>query len=75
MSRRDTETSGSELYIRVVSGATTYDGLLTLDEKLPLESDHSRCSDLVHCCDWRLKKTLTRDRCLLTLGDSWEDKI
>ena len=61
MSRRDTETSGGKLYIRVLSKATTYDGLLTLDERLPLESDHSRCSNLVHCYDKRLERILTRD--------------
>jgi hypothetical protein len=64
MRRRDTETSEDYLYIRVVSKATTY-GPLTVDEKLPLESDHSRCSDLVHCCDMRLeRKGWTRDKSL-----------
>jgi hypothetical protein len=27
----------------------TYEGLLTVGGQLPLESDHSRCSGLVHC--------------------------
>jgi hypothetical protein len=65
MSRRGTKTSEDYLYIRAVSEATTYDGLLTVDEKLPLESDHSQCSDLVHCCDKRLeRRCLTRDKSL-----------
>jgi hypothetical protein len=55
--RRDTETSEGHLYIRVVSGAVIYRGLLTVDGQPPLESDHSRCSGLVHCCDKRRERS------------------
>src|ERR1700678_2018844 len=65
--RRDTETSEGRLYIRVVSGAVTYEGLLTVDGELPLESDylesdHSQCSGLVHCWDKRRERSSTRDK-------------
>jgi dissimilatory sulfite reductase (desulfoviridin) alpha/beta subunit len=60
--RRDTETSEGHLYIRVVSGAVTHGGLLTVDGQLPLESDHSRCSGLDHCCDKCRERSSTRNR-------------
>lgn len=60
--RRETKTSEGNLHIRVVSGAETCSGLLTVDGKLPLESDHSRCSGLGPYCDKHRKRRSTRDR-------------
>ncbi len=69
MSRWDTETSEGHLYISVINGAVNYGGLLTVDGKLPLESDRSRCSGLVHFCDKRRESSSIRQTEMLTLGD------
>lgn len=59
VSRRwDTETSEGQSFA-YQSGEWSGDswGVLTVDGQLPLESDHSRCSGLVHYCDRRWKET------------------
>jgi hypothetical protein len=55
----DTKPSGGHLHVNGMTGTATHGDMLTLIEKLPLESGHSQCSDLVPYCDRRLERTLT----------------